>query len=436
MAAAGSLAAALGACSTVPPVPLPTASSARPSASATTATPGPSPSTPQVVLPDADRVRARLAKVSRSGIGTSGIVVLAPDGSVVAGRNAGEPLAPASTLKLLTGLAALDTLGAEHTFTTRVVSSGAGRIILVGGGDPLLTDRASTAASRPASLQALARSTAAALKAEGVRRVSLAWDDTLFSGPDYSPDWKRGWRNWLARVNPLVSDEGRFNPWQSDPEPARTTARAFAKRLERLGVRVTAVRARPAPAGAAELARVESAPLRTVLARTLRLSDNLAAEVLARHVALASGETPSFAGATRALKDWLVGHALWDDGMRLVDGSGLATRSRVTPAVLAGAVARSLSSEQLGALAAGLPVAGRNGTLKHRFDDAAERVGRGNVHAKTGTLRGIGGLAGYLTTRDGVTLVFAALANDTRGQTTSYNWLDRSAAALVRCGCN
>ena len=44
-------------------------------------------------------------------------------------------------------------------------------------------------------------------------------------------------------------------------------------------------------------------------------------------------------------------------------------------------------------------------------------------------------LAGYLTTADGARLVFAIVANRTRGQTTAYNWLDRSAAVLVRCGC-
>lgn len=59
----------------------------------------------------------------------------------------------------------------------------------------------------------------------------------------------------------------------------------------------------------------------------------------------------------------------------------------------------------------------------------------GVVHAKTGTLQRVSSLTGYLTTADGATLVFSAIANRTSGQTTAYNWLDRTAAALARCGC-
>jgi D-alanyl-D-alanine carboxypeptidase/D-alanyl-D-alanine-endopeptidase (penicillin-binding protein 4) len=121
--------------------------------------------------------------------------------------------------------------------------------------------------------------------------------------------------------------------------------------------------------------------------------------------------------------------------MRVVDGSGLSFSARVTPTVLAKAVLASLDTPALAGVAAGLPVAGLSGTLKDRFDDKAEKVARGNVHAKTGTLVGVAALAGYLTTADGARLVFAIIANKTRGQTTAYNWLDRSTAVLVRCGC-
>ncbi len=396
-----------------------------------TASPTPTP----VASVDAAAVKARLAKISRDGIGRSGVVVMTDGGVEVTGRNADEPLAPASTMKLLTSAAALDLLGADHTFTTSVVSPAKGRLVLVGGGDPLLTDKASTSSAKPASLQALAKTTAKALAASGVTKVRLGYDATLFSGDDYSPNWDSTWRGYLARVSPLLVGEGRFNPWQSDPKPARTAATAFAKRLQARGITVTGVSATTADPSAAVVASVESAPLSTIVARTLRLSDNLAAEVLARHVAIASDAPADFDGAVAAIQRWLVAHALWDDGMRLVDGSGLSRRARVTPSVLARVIVASLTTPRLNALAAGLPVAGRNGTLEHRFDDASERIGRGNVHAKTGTLAGIGTMAGYLTTSDGQRLVFAAMGNGVRGQTTGQNWLDRTAAALVRCGC-
>lgn len=407
---------------------------ASPSVAAATSAATPSP-TPTASF-DSDKVAARLQAVSRDGIGTSGVSVLTDAGTAVAGRGVHRPLAPASTMKLLTTLAAVDALGADHTFSTRVVSPSRGKVVLVGGGDPLLTDKASKSAAKPASLEVLAKATAAALTASGVRKVSLGYDATLFTGPDFNPTWKKKWRVFLARISPLLVDEGRFNPWQSDPKPALTAAKAFAKRLKADGITVTGVKAVRASASAASIASVESAPLGTIIGHTLRVSDNLAADVLARQFALATGAEPSFAGATSAVKSWLVAHDLWDPGMRLVDGSGLSDKSRVTPSVLASAVAVSLGTERLGAVAAGLPVAGKSGTLKDRFNDASERIARGNVRAKSGTLTSIGALAGYLTTADGTRLVFAVMANRARGETTARNWLDRTAAALVGCGCD
>lgn len=394
----------------------------------------PSPTPAQGVLPDPARVARKVAAVSRSGIGASGIAVLADDGSSLTSRRADAPLAPASTMKVLTSMAALDTLGADHRFITSVLASGK-QVVLVGGGDPLLTDKRSKSAARPASLQALARSTAAALAAAGVDRIRLGYDASRFSGPDFNRDWKSSWRSWVSRVSPLLIDEGRFNRWQADPSPARTAALAFAKRLEAAGIKVSSVVAAKAPAGATQLASVESASLATIVRRTLKVSDNLAAEVIARQLALAAGEPGSFAGASAAIKSWLSARGLWAAGMRIVDGSGLSMRARATPRVLAKAILLSLDDPRLAAVASGLPVAGRTGTLKDRFNDRQEAAGRGNVHAKTGTLIGIAALAGYLTTADGDRLVFAAVANSARGRTTAYNWLDRSAAALVRCGC-
>jgi D-alanyl-D-alanine carboxypeptidase len=88
-------------------------------------------------------------------------------------------------------------------------------------------------------------------------------------------------------------------------------------------------------------------------------------------------------------------------------------------------------------IVAGLPVAWETGTLAKRFDDRSEKAGRHNVHAKTGTLRGVAGLVGFLTTADGRRLVFAELANTKKAVTYErlYNWLDRTAAATITCAC-
>lgn len=376
-----------------------------------------------------------MAKVSAKAIGARGQVVLTGDDQPLMATNADRPLTPASSLKVLSTLATLDALGADHVFTTSVVTAAPGRLVLVGGGDPLLTDKTSTSAAKPASLQRLAAQTVSSLRAAGVTRVSLGYDTSRFSGPSFSPNWKKSWRGYEARVSPLIVDSGLVNSWQAQPNPAEFAAKAFAKRLTAAKITVTAITPTTLSTPGTVLASVSSAALSTIIAHTLAYSDNLAAEVMLRQAALAKGQPGSFVGAASTLTTWLKDNGLWSDGMVVVDASGLASKDRVTANVLAKAISLSLRTERLMAVAAGLPVAGQSGTLKHRFNDKSEQAGRGRVHAKTGTLRGVASLAGWVTTADGARLIFAFVGNSTAGQDSAYNWLDRSASVLAGCGC-
>lgn len=444
--AARGLAAALAAaalavstaCSAAPPAPVASAAGA-PSASATPSVPSAPATTPTPIatppMPVADVLADELAEVSRKGIESSGVVVVDPATGTTLASRGDAALVPASTMKVLTSLAAVDTLGAGATFATRVVSPKAGRIVLVGGGDPLLTDKQSKSAAKPASLQALASRTVAALKEAGTTSVRLGYDASLFSGPGWHPSWKSSWRSFTARVSALSINGGRVDQWVVHADPARTAATAFAARLRKAGIKVTAVDAQEAPARAATLAEVRSADLARIVGYTLRASDNFAAEVLSRHVALGSGGKGSFKAGSAAVAAWLKANRLWAADMVIDDGSGLSGKSRVRPSVLAEAISLALITPRLASVPAGFPVAGVNGTLKDRFDDKAERAGRTVVHAKTGTLLGVASLAGYVTTADGATLAFAAMANRAVGRDTAYNWLDETAAVLARCGC-
>jgi len=376
-----------------------------------------------------------MGKVSAKAIGTRGQVVLDGDDHALMATNADQPLAPASSLKVLSTLATLDALGADHVFTTSVVTTAPGKLVLVGGGDPLLTDKTSKSAAKPASLQKLADQAVASLRSAGITRVSLGYDASRFSGPSFSPNWKKSWRGYEARVSPLIVDSGLINSWRAQPNPAEFAAKAFAKRLTAAKITVTAITPTTLATPGTVLASVSSAPLTTVIANTLAYSDNLAAEVMLRQAALAKGQPGSFVGAAITLTTWLKDNGLWTDGMVIVDASGLAVKDRVTANVLAKAISLSLRTERLMAVAAGLPVAGQSGTLKHRFNDKSEQAGRGRVHAKTGTLRGVASLAGWVTTADGARLVFAFIGNSTAGQDSAYNWLDRSASVLAGCGC-
>ena len=101
-------------------------------------------------------------------------------------RQGSGTVTPASTMKLLTSMAALEAIGPDHRFETTVRRvPGTNRIVLVGGGDPFLQPNRprSTSTRIPPTSQSLARRTASALRADGTRKVRLAYDDSLFAGP-------------------------------------------------------------------------------------------------------------------------------------------------------------------------------------------------------------------------------------------------------------
>src|SRR6185295_4582174 len=151
---------------------------------------------------------------------------------------------PASTMKLLTATAALEVLGADRTFATRVVADGRGRIVLVGGGDPFLAGKQPTegTAARDASLQTLARLTAASLKERGVGTVRLGYNTSLFTGPAVNPHWPKDYipDDVVTPITALWADEG-LDPDGSRrvADPPATAAATFAGFLRRDGIRVS-----------------------------------------------------------------------------------------------------------------------------------------------------------------------------------------------------
>ncbi|QNN51199.1 D-alanyl-D-alanine carboxypeptidase/D-alanyl-D-alanine endopeptidase [Nocardioides mesophilus] len=354
---------------------------------------------------------------------------------------------PASTLKLLTAGAALVQLGADHRFTTSVVRSGPrGPIVLVGGGDPFLAsqpvDDADVYPPR-ADVQTLARSTARTLRASGRDRVQLRYDASLFSGPQLSPHWGASYfpDNVVTPISSLWVDEGlQPNGYQRYADPAAAAAEVFADALRERGIKVVG-QLRPGRAApeSTELAAVQSAPLGQIVERVLQVSDNEGAEVLARHVALAAGAPATFEGGAAAVLETLGGVGVDVAGNQTFDGSGLSRDDRLRPETLLSLLHVAATSEQhpeLRRLLSGLPVAGFTGSLTYRFDTGSP-LGLGAVRAKTGTLTGVHGLAGTVTTRDGAVLEFVAIADRValRDNATAQAIVDRLAAALAACRC-
>lgn len=396
----------------------------------------------------ADELRPVLsALVSSRKLGRHTVVQVSTPGATRPIWTSGVPteVTPASTMKLLSTLAALDGLGPQHRFKTTVVEGARpSSVVLVGGGDPLLTGSAAQATAgypRQATLAALARQTARSLKSAGRTSVQLSYDASLFTGPSVNPTWPSSYisESIVSPISALWVDEGRAVPGLARrvSDPAATAAERFAKLLRADGVKVRSTRPGSAPDTGQHIASVESAPLQQIVQHVLETSDNEGAEVLFRQAAIAAGEPASFKGGTAAVRGTLAKYGIGAKGAVINDGSGLSRADVLPISTLVQVIhtAADTANPRLRPVVTTLPVAGFSGSLDYRFVTAPAGLGR--VHAKTGTLTGVHGLAGTVTTRLGHVLTFAAVADGVPVRLTlaARAQLDRIAAALASCRC-
>lgn len=170
-----------------------------------------------------------------------------------------------------------------------------------------------------------------------------------------------------------------------------------------------------------EVARVER-PLADVLRHMLKHSDNLAAECVLRLLAVITD--PTLPGsADRGV--WVVARYLATlgfapDDYTIVDGSGLSFYDSVSADLLLAVLLDMAARPTFDRFRDMLPVAGVDGTLATRFVDSPVT---GRIHAKTGTLSGVSGLAGYATTPRGEVRAFALLAGEYTG--SARPWRER-----------
>ena len=399
-----------------------------------------------------------IAPIAGSPVLGSELGVLVTDlatGQVLYSRNADTGFAPASTNKLATSVAALQVLGPSARFRTKVVAGPRdSAIVLVGGGDPTLAAGLPPASDypQPATLLDLAKQTSAALRARGRHSVSLSYDTSLYSGPGLAPGWPAGYVSTgnVSIITPLEADQGRVtrsgapadneaSGGQRSADPAALAAASFARFLAADGI---GVRGAPTPATATRrssvLASVQSPPLSAIVGWMLEESNNVIAENLARHVAMATGRPASFSGAAEAVTATLRGLGV-TGAISLADGSGLSPDDRLSPAVLGQLIRLAADRAQLRSVLTGLPVEGFSGTLAQRGSvfGLGGRDGFGVVRAKTGNLSTVAALAGTAYARDGQLLAFAIMADKIpqSGLPTAATTMVDLASTLAGCGC-
>lgn len=383
---------------------------------------------------------------------------------------ADEPVSPASTMKLVTAWAALERLGPDFTWQTRLVSEAPvvdgvlkGDLYWVGQGDPRFYSEQ--------LLELLRR-----LRQRGVHAIAgrLLLDGSAYSRLSSAAGFLHDeGANFMAPPDPLLTnlnvtwlrffhdaagvralldpplDGITLDARLTDAGPGRCGDVRSHLALEQDGNRIRVRGALPdgcdgtsmylqplapdafegavfaglwhqlggsgpvaagrgkAPATGVELASVTSPTLSRILPDINKFSSN----PMARSLYLTLGRMAPDSGDTvqdaeRAVRQTLAAHHLPDRPLVLENGSGLSLRERVSASLLGRILREAARGPYASELMASLPVASQSGTLSHRLADPGPRL-----RLKTGTLDSVAALAGYWQAPDGQRLVIVALVN-------------------------
>jgi D-alanyl-D-alanine carboxypeptidase/D-alanyl-D-alanine-endopeptidase (penicillin-binding protein 4) len=215
-----------------------------------------------------------------------------------------------------------------------------------------------------------------------------------------------GWR--FAGAYPAACGE---QAWPlADPDPAGHGARLVGAAWRELGGRLQGrVREGRLPAAARAAFELRSPPLAEIVRDINKFSNNVMAQQLFLTLALQRqpGQPASAEAARETLRRW-VAERIGEPGpgeLVIDNGSGLSRQARVTAQWLAHLLQHAWSSPVMPELVSSLPVSGLDGTLRR------SRASPGRAHLKTGSLRDVAGLAGYVLGDDGRRLVFVAIVH-------------------------
>lgn len=472
--------AAVSACSHPSPSPAP---SPQPTGLAA------APSAPAWSAGDLRALQARLrGALAASALATSGIAIVDAGGRPLFARRERVAMTPASTFKVLVGAAALQTLGPDYRFSTTFESVDdpsdgkiRGDLYLVGTGDPLLTRDDLRGGAATVAREGV-RDVGGA----------VVVDASVFAGPEVNRAWDPDdlQYGYAAGTSALSLDQGtvefhlvpaspgalariRFLP-PSDMvrvsgsiltsystlltiqrDPARNdftfsgrvavgaeqsfwrplvnlplyAAGVARSMLRERGVSVDGgIRTGIAPVAPYVVWRHRSPKLRDIVHEMMLESNNHFAEQLLRAVGATRGAGTEANGAILE-KAILVRDGVPQNGLRIVDGSGLAPSDRVAPLTLAMLLART-AQQPIGPVFVGsLPRVGIEGTVRRRHVTDA----RGVARAKSGHIEDVNALVGYVQTRRHGRVAFAILVNDRRADDgTVYRGVDLALDILAR----
>ena len=207
---------------------------------------------------------------------------------------------------------------------------------------------------------------------------------------------------------------GAATYWVTVDDPALFFGTVFAEALARQGIRLEGgIRKAQSPTGAdgrsADVLIEHTSRLGDTIAVMNRRSQNFYAENVLKCLGWKRHGRGTFTNGTRAMSDFLSSLGYAKDSCVLADGSGLSKTARVSPAVLTDVLVAMNQSKHRDVYVASLARPGEPGTLRKRMRTGAVRDA---VFAKTGYVRGVSALSGYVRTRSGGVLAFSVLMNE------------------------
>ncbi|MHC5613022.1 MAG: D-alanyl-D-alanine carboxypeptidase/D-alanyl-D-alanine endopeptidase [Nostoc sp.] len=396
-------------------------------------------------------------------------------GQTLYSRDAQKYFTPASNLKLLTTAAALQQLGANFRIRTSIYQNGKGVLRIVGRGDPSLSDTQLQTLAQQLKQKGITKIQQLIADDSYIQgnivNPTWQWEDVqsdygapissfilnqnIFSlklvpqavGKSLQVLWidadeAKQWRIinqsvTVAQNQPIYVNvtrelsgtalriQGQLTT-NSEPslidlpvvDPNYYFLRRFRTALAREKITLGQTLVESGGVNQQEIAFVESPPLSELLMETLQNSNNLYAEALLRALAVKKTRGKNQTSADVGLE--VVKASLTKLGVDpanyvLVDGSGLSRRDLVTPEAFVQTL-RGIARTPTGYVyRASLPVAGKSGTLKGRFQNTSAE---GIVQAKTGTLTGVVSLSGYMNAPKYEPLVFSIIVNQSEQPTT------------------
>jgi len=387
-------------------------------------------------------------------------------------HRADMPVNPASVMKLITTFAALEILGPTHAWSTPVYLEGAardgtlyGNLYIKGQGDPkLVMERLWLLLRRVQGLDI--RQIAGDIVLDRSAFETVAGDPGEFDGErlrpyNAAPDALL--LNYKSVVMTFVPDrasnaahvsfdpplagvqlqthvplsEGACNDYRaalradlSDParirfagrypascgekvwplayaDPASYAVRAIGGMWREMGGQLSGtVREGSVPAGLTPAFELASPPLAEVIRDINKYSNNVMAQQLFLTLSLQQKGVGTLAGSREVVQGWWKERFGADDAPVLDNGSGLSRNERISARALAKLLQYAWGSPLMPELASSLPITGVDGTLRRMRNRA-----QGSAHLKTGSLRDVAAVAGYVHAMSGRRYVLVAIAN-------------------------